>query len=970
MALAHERTLTRTSAAESLWPDDYYDATRVRLRQELARLRKALGDASEIILIDGEEIRLAGDVLVDVDEYRSTLKRAVQSPSTAERAELLALAADLAEQPLLEEADEPWVAAERAQLDRERYQALLDLSMCNRESGDFEAALAAARRAIAMLPEREEGRLLAVQALADLGHAADAMMELGALKRGDRGASTPHGATDAVGVGDLTPGSVRPLRFSHPSSTEPIYGRERELAEIRSQLAPTGDKPRLVSLLGPGGIGKSRLMLEAASEIRELYQGRLAYADLSELHDARLVPLAILRALRADAIPTENPAERLSAVLPKEPTVLALDNLEQLGARMQVFVRRLLERHPELRILVTSRGALGVAGEHRIQVGPLTVPGTRKGAEPADSPALRMFVDRARAGGIEVEPDETTRSIVRRLEGVPLAIILAAGRLRTLGAPELDAQLQASFDVLSTGRPGVPERHRSIRRAVEGSFNALSVQLQQTLCALAVFRGGWTLAAATDVCQLDDTLDEMEALLDASLIYVSQEGRQIRFRMLESIRSYALSQIDDEIRAAVRMAHAAWIARLADSVAVEFATAADISRFDAVEAEWDNVRAALEFALDEDPELAFHFGASLPFYWRYRSNGFEGFQFYEDLFERYGDLASSEAGARAAFGQVLLLQMLAVGVRSEEQIRALHLAEAAGLTSLCAKLHVIRGTRDQNDQLYAECAAHFHAAEELMKQESTDCDRAFLALHKGYCSYFQGRPDESMDLLQSSYSAFSANGELFLQFRARQLLALAALETGEISIASKALDGLLDAVRSARFLPMLAATYSAEGKLAFHETRYADALDWFRFGREEWLERRVDWQVCESDYWLGRTRYMMGDLKQAESYARRALVSWFDYDSLTATSVGLASLAEILIAQGRAQEAAQVLASGIQQIRDTKVFILASEWAHFDLVEGQLKALGLTQFPNPPMSLSEIVELCRGEGAVSLQPVA
>lgn len=953
LALAHDRTLTRAAAAESLWPDDYFDATRVRLRQELARLRKALGDASGIIEVDGETIRLDQDVLVDVEQFRSLLRSAAKVTTSEQRIAVLAEAIDVGQEPLIEDSDDGWVIAERARLELDRYQALLDISEAHSQQGDFEAALAFARSAIAVQPSREEGRLLVVQALAALGHPADAMLELGVIRKGDPG--TAQSVAPSV---SLAAKSARPLRFAVPHPPEEIYGRDAEMLELAAQLDPTRRGPRLVSLLGPGGIGKSRLLIESALRLNDAFSGRVAYTDLSELHDARLVPLAILRSLRADAIPTENPVERLSAVIPEGPTLFALDNVEQLGARMQVFVRRLLERHPELKIVITSRGSLGLAGEHRVQVGPLPVPGDRKGATQS-SPALKLFVQLAKSHGIDVDGSAAATSIVRRLEGVPLAIVLAAGRLRALGVQELSVQLEESFDVLATGRSGVPERHRSIRRAVEDSYNALTPDLQQVLSALAVFRGGWTLASASRVCGIEGALEVMEALLDLSLIYVSHEGRHIRFRMLESIRSYALGRLDDDIEATIRAAHGAWIADLARSVDLEAVTADSITCFDAADAEGDNIRAALEYALDRDPELAFHFGASFAYYWRYRSNGFEAFQFFADLFERYSDLAVSATAARAAYGQVIVLQMIDGGVRYDEQIRALRLCADANLVPECGRLHVIAGTKAQNEQEYEACVDHFRAAHELLSIYSGPCGWPFYNLFFGYCAYYQGRSEEAVALLEEAVDGFAKQGELFHQFRARQFLALSCIETGQIELAARSVSGLLEQTRSAGFQPMLAAIYNTEGKVAYHRGRYAEALEWFEASREEWLDRRIQWQISEQEHWMGRSQCRLGNLDAAESLERKATVSWYDIDSHTGAAASLFGFAEVLMRRGNLVESAYILDAGGTQIRTSGARILASEWAHHDEVKASLAAQGVSIGEGAGFSLAQAVDACR-----------
>jgi tetratricopeptide (TPR) repeat protein len=328
-------------------------------------------------------------------------------------------------------------------------------------------------------------------------------------------------------------------------------------------------------------------------------------------------------------------------------------------------------------------------------------------------------------------------------------------------------------------------------------------------------------------------------------------------------------------------------------------------------------------------------------------------------------LAWTPDGARSGYGQIVIIQMMADGRRTEEQDRALALCRHANLIPLCAKLEAIRASRDQNDQMYESCATRFASAESFAQVESSECDRAFIAMNQGYCAYFQGRPEEASDLLQSAVNGLQKNGELFHQYRSRQLLALAALDCGQISIAEPALDSLLEGVRAARFLPMLAPTYNAEGRLAYHQNRYKDALEWFTFSYEDWRERRVQWLLTEQLYWLGLTYLAMGDLNQAESFLIRALLNWSDFMSPTAAGIALFGLARLSYIRGELQRAADVLEVSAQSMRDRGSLILASEREKYNSLLADLALKGVTPSEIPGITFDSIIANCRASGRIN-----
>jgi predicted ATPase/class 3 adenylate cyclase len=384
-----------------------------------------------------------------------------------------------------------------------------------------------------------------------------------------------------------------------PMQLTSFVGRERELAGLRQQLVSS----RLVTLVGIGGCGKTRLALQAAADAVERYPDGVWLVELAPLSEPSLVEqqLATVLGIREDA-GTGEPSgrtliDRLVGYLAPRRTLVLLDNCEHLVEACAALAARVVGACPELTVLATSREPLGVAGEVTFAVPPLAVdpldPAVAGGTE-----AVRLFVDRARlvdpAFALTPENAAAVAGICRRLDGIPLAIELAAARTRSLTPQQLDDRLGDRFRLLTGGSRTSLPHHQTLRAAIEWSHRLLSGPEQVLFRRLAVFAGGCTLEAAEQVCAGDDldVLLLVAALVDKSLLV--HEPAQGRYQMLETIRQYAWEELreaeeEDELRAR----HRDWCLALAE--AVEFDTPLATARMARLAAEQDNFRAALEW---------------------------------------------------------------------------------------------------------------------------------------------------------------------------------------------------------------------------------------------------------------------------------------------------------------------------------------------------------------------------------------
>ena len=389
----------------------------------------------------------------------------------------------------------------------------------------------------------------------------------------------------------------------HPATS--LVGRERELAEARRLL----DGTQLLTLTGPGGTGKTRLALELAAAVRESYADGAWFVPLAEVAHAALVPSAVARTLGVRDLGVAPLRDRVLATLGRGRRLLVLDNFEHV-LDAALFVADILATCPGVTLLVTSRAPLGVQGEQRVPVPPLATP-THAGADIAGSEAVRLFVSRARAVRPSFALDDASLPVVaelcRRLDGLPLALELAAARAKLLSPRALLARLAHGTDLLRADGADRPARHGTMRAVIDWSYVLLSDAERALFCRLAVFAGGVSLDAAERVAALLEpdgdaprpALDLLESLCDKSLLqHDDQADGEPRFSMLETVREFGLERLAagaDE--AAARRAHRACCVALAERAAERLRGPEQSAWLDRLDRDSANFRAAFESAL-------------------------------------------------------------------------------------------------------------------------------------------------------------------------------------------------------------------------------------------------------------------------------------------------------------------------------------------------------------------------------------
>ncbi|MFP5247861.1 MAG: BTAD domain-containing putative transcriptional regulator, partial [Thermoanaerobaculia bacterium] len=428
----------------------------------------------------------------------------------------------------------------------------------------------------------------------------------------------------------MHPRSALPVASRPPVSLTSLVGREREMQDLGRLTAAQ----RLVTLTGVGGSGKTRLASELALRIDWQQPDSVAWVDLAPCTDPLRVAQQTAAALSLRTT-SEQIADAIVQALRDRELLLVLDSCEHLITPTAELARTLLVQCPKLRILATSREPLGIAGEHVWPVPPI-----------AQADAVQLFSERAAAVdpafALTDENRNAVAEICRRLDGSPLAIELAAARIRVLTPEQIAARLEDRFAILTGGSRSAIPRHRTLRAAIDWSFALLSPREQTLLARLSVFAGSFSLEAAEAVCEAD--LDLLTGLVDKSLVVTNSRRGVIRYSLLDTIRQYAAERLTEEAEA-IRRAHARAFLAIARDAVVD-PMGAVMERLSALDADHDNIRAALSWSLEHEPDaIALPLGAAFRWYWYYRIHWHEGLRWLTRVLERASRATSPERAA-------------------------------------------------------------------------------------------------------------------------------------------------------------------------------------------------------------------------------------------------------------------------------------------------------------------------------------
>jgi predicted ATPase/class 3 adenylate cyclase len=713
-----------------------------------------------------------------------------------------------------------------------------------------------------------------------------------------------------------------------PSRLTSFVGREPELEELGALV----EAHRLVTLIGTGGTGKTRLMLQLAAELLGRHDDGVWLVELAPVASPDLIVREVARALGVPDEPGRPVLDTLVDFLRSKSLVLLLDNCEHVIGAAAELVVRLLASCPSLAVLASSREALGVDGETVFQVPSLVVPGPISPREEHDEqPALlpeeiaavdavRLFVDRASAvlSSFSLTPANAAAvvEICRRLDGIPLAIELAAARITHLSAQEIALGLGDRFRLLTGGRRSAVPRQQTLQALIDWSWDLLSEPDRSLLRRLSVFAGGCTMEAAAAVTRLDeddrgnalfDTLDGLGRLVDRSLV-VAEPGGATRYRLLETIRQYAGDRLAaaGEV-SAMRGRHLAFFLDLALQAEAALRGSEMVAWLRRLDPEADNLRAGLEWSFEADPGTALRLSVAMMGYWRSRSYGSEAV-------ERLGQAA----------GLALTLPPAGPPAAREQAILVARVLAAAGYASA----------------LWADASAGRPWAEQAVALARTAEDGEALTEALGalaMTSVFSGQRVGLRDWLAELTQLAESRRDWWTLAMIQTSVAYSDVTDGDLAAADARLFKATEAAGRSGNPFVIAFVAGSRGELSGITGRLAQAREWLGRAIAAWEEMgdRRFVLVARSD--LAHALRRGGEIEEAEALYRETLHGWEHAGNRGAIANQLECFAFVAIAKGDPARAARLFgaADAIREVAESAM--VAHERAEYDAAVSQLR---------------------------------
>jgi len=902
---------SRDDLIELFWPDSEWDRGSQSLSQALTSLRKQLEPPgvppSTFLIAPRRFARLnPSSITTDVAEFLSLIENAKSTNDTDERFRILIRAVEIYHGGFLPGSYDDWVLVARERLLVFYLQALSQIVLRLEERGSYQDALDFGLRAISAAPDSEEAHYDLMRLYLKLGRPHDAqdqyrrlsrilrrdlgvrpsreIIELTKLIRSQTGvpvrrdptyrAPRPPGTFVTRTPDQDSPqpetASESPQSLRLPLVLTRFFGREVELQRLLQALRPGAE--RLVTLAGPGGGGKTRLALELSHRIAADYAQRVFFVPLADLQDARSLPDALANAVGVPRSPVGDLEALAINALAGSPALVVFDNFEQLDAEAAEWIWSLLQKAQTLTCLITSRQPLDLLGEVVIPIRPLPVP-SRPGTPDRlmEFACVQMFVDRAQA----VSPDfqitarnaPVVAAICEKLEGVPLAIELAAARAQSLSPTQMLGQLARRLSFLVSRKKNVDPRHQSIRAAIAWSYELLPVDMARFYSQLSVFRGTWTLEQAQQVCGIPDAFELVDALVQRSLIVTELLAENdMRFRVLETLREYADEMLDERDRRSLYRLHAEHFLQLAESSESYLRGADSTPAYARLETEHDNLRAALSRFTND--EVGLRLAAALWRFWFVRGYVGEGRQWLESTLA--GSQEPSITRARALNGLGVLAYHLGDRLSAESALMSsLNLAKRFRDVSAKAEaynnLGVLAG--DRGDSRRAR--ENYELCLDLRKKMGDQWGEAA-------CLNNLGRISQEQDDLLTAMEYYRRSRRLFEQ--------------------------LGDRLQAAIVL-------NNEGSAAFEQLKFRPAYVCYQHSLDLFRELGNRWGEALLHHNIGEVRLRQGDLRRAREHFEQSLHINRDLGDKASMAVTIASLGNVVRCESQPHTAAKLLAA-------------------------------------------------------------
>ncbi len=925
LVLHRDAPQPRYHLAFQFWPDSDEAQARTNLRHLVHLLRQSLPHADDFL--DAEvatlQWRAEASWMLDVVEFES----AVACGALRE-------AVDLYRGDLLPACYDDWIMPERERLQQVCVKALEGLIQQLKGAQDYGAAIKYTQRLLRHDPLREETYRLLMRLCALNGDRTGVVRAydtcVAVLQRElalepdsetrtayEQYVKSPPMPRRSVEPAPPAGASIHPTNLPHLLTR--FIGREREMGEVKQLLATH----RLVTLTGAGGIGKTRLAIQVGHQVLSLYPHGVWLAELASLADPALTPQTVMAIFDLPQDARRSPSAMLTDYFREKTALLVLDNCEHVLDACAQLAEHLLTHCPGLHVLATSRQALGIEGEAPLQMLSLSLPPTDVPAPAAlaCSEAAHLFLDCAATAlpSFTLASDDAADivQICRRLDGVPLAIELAAAWVKLLQVKQITARLDDVFRLLTGGSRTAPPRHQTLRATLDWSYALLSEPERALFHRLAVFAGSFSMEAAERVCgDLSvPILVILSQLVDKSLVVVEHHYDEARYRLLEIIREYAQEKASRLELAQARDCHLDYYLDLVEQSQVELRGARRALWLRWAEVEHDNLRAALSWSLENREQAALQLCGTLWRFWKARGYISEGRHWLEAILARNTAAPPElQSAALAGLGLLALVQSdLACAQRAFTH--ELELRQAAGhptgIVKAMGRLAYL--ARLQGNQ--SDAATLLQDSLDIARTTGDKDVIAGILTDLGNVAWRQGQYERAVSLLQESLVLYEQIGDTFNYAQALGLMGSVAREQGQFALAQTRIEKSCELLKTIGDKQMIVWALSNLGRLAYCEGNYASACTYLQDSLAMARELGDKFYIAHVLAHLGDAVRRLGDDVAARAlYAECLRLSHINGNKLVQAQA-LEGCAGLALENGQSQSAARMLGAA-QATRD------------------------------------------------------